>query len=481
MVLEENRGARGGVGMMDTKLLLQKIAALRTRLDEDAARAATTQSGESALEKKVQQGATHNRLIESALRIAAVPEATPTAGPARLSGRGARLLRKGREALQALRAIADDTHFGSDEDDMLQCLHRNAVAMIEIILRTIQSFPPSMSAQLRLCDGLEVVLTDAEARIAHLEAGLSERRRAADDIDGLADYLRALAATQSVGMAPLQQMAERILGEARANAPLRFLSAAPTDPARFAAAHGLTVAQVVARVIRDDAEWQPQAPLAVMAALVHDVGMVRVPADLLLTDGPLDSEERRLVEKHTIVAESILEKLWPGGGWPVEAACTHHERNDGTGYPLGHTGIRLSPFAKLLAVCDVYAALCVSRPHRDAFDTRTALTETLLLAERDCLDKACAERLLRLSFYPVGSAVELSDGSLGVVAAAHTSERGLTQPDRPVVFVILDAEGRRQSSPAVLDLLDHRDRSIIRGLSPSERQAKLGPHYPAML
>src|SRR6185503_3630834 len=114
------------------------------------------------------------------------------------------------------------------------------------------------------------------------------------------------------------------------------LVASPADPSRFAAGHGLTVSQVLARLIVNDAEWQPQAQLAVMAALVHDVGMTRVPAEVLLTEGPLDNDERRLIEKHVTIAEAMLLPLWPGGGWPIEAATCHHERQDGTGYPLGH-------------------------------------------------------------------------------------------------------------------------------------------------
>jgi HD-GYP domain-containing protein (c-di-GMP phosphodiesterase class II) len=214
-----------------------------------------------------------------------------------------------------------------------------------------------------------------------------------------------------------------------------------------------------------------------MAALVHDVGMVRVPAEVLLTPGPLGPDERRLVEKHTAIAEAMLIKLWPGGGWTIEAAAQHHERSDGTGYPLGRRDLQLSSFAKLLAVCDVYAALCSPRPHRAALDTRSALTETLLLAERDCLDKASAERLLLLSFYPVGSLVELNDGALAVVVATHPGQRGMTQPSKPIVSLISDPQGQPLSWPGVVDLLENPQRSIVRALTAAERHAALGKQF----
>src|SRR5262245_19166604 len=178
--------------MMDTKLLLQKIAALRMRLDADAAQASTVALHDPthAVEQKVQQGAVHNRLIESALKSAETPEAAPAQTPLRLSARGARLLRKGREALHSLRGVADDPMF---QGDSLEQMHREGVAMTEVVLRTVQAFPGSMSEQLRLCDGLEVILGEVSERIAQLDAGLRERRHVETRIDELAEILRWLA------------------------------------------------------------------------------------------------------------------------------------------------------------------------------------------------------------------------------------------------------------------------------------------------
>lgn len=462
--------------MTDTKLLLQKIAALRSRLDAEAT---ATGDPAGAIEEKVRRGAVHNALIEHSLRVAEMADPkSPTSPVLRLTARGARVLRKGRDLLHALRALADDAEFQrAEESDAVARLHHEAMAMIEVLLRTVQAFPPAVSVQLRMCDGLEVVLGEVEKRIAVLHRRLAHRKQESARIDDLANYLRALATDQPVGLTPLLTLAGAIFDEAKAGQPLRFLYASPAEPARFAAAHSLTVAQILARLLLNDAEWTPQLQLALMATLVHDVGMVRVPAEVLLTPGALGPDERRLVEKHTAIAEAMLIKLWPGGGWPIEAAAHHHERSDGTGYPLGRRELQLSSFAKLLAVCDVYAALCAPRPHRPALDTRSALTETLLLAERDCLDKASAERLLLLSFYPVGSLVELSDGALAVVVATHPGQRGMTQPSKPIVSLISDAQGQPLSWPSVVDLLENTQRSIVRSLTAAERHGTLGKQF----
>jgi HD-GYP domain-containing protein (c-di-GMP phosphodiesterase class II) len=474
------RPARRGLDFMsDTKLLLQRIAALRDRLSADAKSAHATPDPLRAVADMVERGSAQHEMIESALKMAEPSAPATETASMRLTGRGARLLRKGRELLHALRQIADDAEYQAlAPEDVLTEIHHEATAMLELLLRTAQGFSPTVSVQLRMCDGLEVVLAEIEERIATLSSLLTQRKQTTARINGLADYLRALVVKQPVSLAPLQAMAEAILADAKAEAPLRFLHASPAEPARFTAAHSLNVAHVVARVLHGDPEWRPQAQLAVMAALVHDIGMLRVPAEILLSERPLEGDQRRLIEKHTIIAEEILEQLWPGGGWPTEAARDHHERNDGTGYPLGRHDLQLSAYVKLLAVCDVYAALCAPRPHRPAFDTRTALTETLMLAERGFLDGPSAERLLTLSFYPVGSAVELNDGAIGLVIATHPGSRGLTNPARPIVHIAADAQGKPPEWPMVVDLLETTDRRILRGLNADEKRTMLGKRLP---
>jgi HD-GYP domain-containing protein (c-di-GMP phosphodiesterase class II) len=114
-------------------------------------------------------------------------------------------------------------------------------------------------------------------------------------------------------------------------------------------------------------------------------------------------------------------RLQPNAVWLAQAIAEHHERLDGTGYPAGLRGAQLTSLSRLLAVCDVYAASCTARAHRTANNTRTALTDVLLTAGNGLLDREGAERLLELSFYPVGAAVEMADGSLGLVTATPTN------------------------------------------------------------
>ncbi len=95
------------------------------------------------------------------------------------------------------------------------------------------------------------------------------------------------------------------------------------------------------------------------------------------------------------------------------------------------------------------------------------------------LDRDYAERLLNLSFYPVGSAVEMADGSLALVAAAPSaSADDLNAPARPVVAVLTDPHGESLPGPRHFDLTRREDQSIVRTLPAGERRELLAARFP---
>jgi HD-GYP domain-containing protein (c-di-GMP phosphodiesterase class II) len=490
--------------MSDTQVLLGKIRALRQRLEQaqglageaGAAAAQLAAQGEGAaprlrlLTERVAAGLEHQALLDGTIRQladASAPAEPPRVLPVQLTARARRVLERGRDLLVQLRALADD--FADDEPadeapaarpapDPLAVFYRETLAMTETTLRTVQAFPDAPSTQLRLCEGLEAVQGVVAQRLAVLNEAVGRRRREAARVDTLAGLLLALNAEEALDVKPYVALAEALLDEAGQGAPLRFLYEGPERPARFVACHSLSVAQVVARVVRGDPEWRGRALEPVLAALVHDAGMLGVPADVLAYPGPLDDGQRRRVEGHVGAGAALAARLLPDGPWLADAVAGHHERLDGTGYPGGLRELQLAPLPRLLAVCDVYAALCAPRPHRQARETRTALTDTLLLAEQGALDRNHAERLLQLSFYPVGSVVELADGAVGLVVATPSPRRDLDAPARPVVALLADTQGHPLPRPHHVDLAQSDSRSIVRALSKAERRDLLGRRYP---
>ncbi len=491
--------------MSDTQLLLNKIAALRQQLEQvqglvsDAGSAAASKENPDEksrlrkLQSQVAAGSHHTSLLDSALRQLKPTVPTDlTILPKQLTARARRILERGRGLLEQLRALVgqldSEPAFGSEAPqlpssaaDPLALRYRETAAMAETALRMIQAFPDAPSAQFRLCEGLEAILGVVAERLATLTAAVRQRRQEACQLDTLAELLTCLHATKPVDIQAFVTLAEPLLADAQQAAPVRFLSAGPDQPARFIASHSLTVAQVVARVARHDPDLRGQQLEAVLAALVHDAGMLCVPAEILVQAGPLDDSQKRAVEAHTRLGAEMMARLLPTDAWLAEAAGSHHERLDGTGYPGGLREAQLTSLTRLLAVCDVYAALCAPRPYRPALDTRTALADTLLLAEQGGLDRYHAERLLQLSFYPVGSVVELADGALGVVVATHMSRRDVNTPARPVLALLSDGQGRPFPAPQHVDLALCESRSIVRVLPRSERLQLLGRRYPELV
>jgi HD-GYP domain-containing protein (c-di-GMP phosphodiesterase class II) len=486
--------------MSETQTLLHKITALRQRLEQaqglarEASQALAQLSdgdGEPSerlrtAERQVRADSAHDLELDAVVRpVTKVGSDEPRSLPRQLTGRARAVLERGRQLLARLRELGDAFLPGEEPSvrpgDSLATLYRQTAILATTALRMVAYLPDTTSGQLAQCEGLEALLDDVTLRLHTLGQCLAERRSEHQRIDRLAACLRQIEAGQVKEILPLVELAEELLADAEDGAALRFLHADLTQRDRAVACHGLTVAQVVARLARSLPEFRGRQVEPVVAALVHDIGMLRVPTEILSLAGPLTDEQRRTVESHCRTGADLVTPLQVDANWLSQAVLSHHERLDGTGYPDGLREAQLPGPARLLAVCDTYVALCNPRPHRPARETRTALTETLLLAEQGKLDRGFAEALLQLSFYPVGSVVEMADGSVARVVAspAAVSRRESFNPARPVVALLLDGDGQPYTAPHHLDLSQCDGRSIVRSLSPSERLEKLGQLYPA--
>jgi HD-GYP domain-containing protein (c-di-GMP phosphodiesterase class II) len=113
-----------------------------------------------------------------------------------------------------------------------------------------------------------------------------------------------------------------------------------------------------------------------IAASMHDIGKISVPAEILSKPGALSAHELNLVRSHPEVGYNILKPVeFP---WPIEMiVLQHHEKMNGSGYPNGILGKDILPEARILAVADVVEAMSSHRPYRAALGTDLALEEIL--------------------------------------------------------------------------------------------------------
>ncbi len=144
------------------------------------------------------------------------------------------------------------------------------------------------------------------------------------------------------------------------------------DP--YTAGHQRRVAGL-ARAIAEEMGYDPERVRQVeLAALVHDIGKIEIPAEILAKPRKLNPIEYQLVQTHPAAASRILESV--PLAWPLaEIVLQHHERMDGTGYPQGLTGEEILPEARVIAVADTVEAMSSHRPYRPALGLEAALEE----------------------------------------------------------------------------------------------------------
>lgn len=150
-----------------------------------------------------------------------------------------------------------------------------------------------------------------------------------------------------------------------------------SDPAT--SEHGRDVAQLVPRVGRLLGIEGEELEALELAARFHDVGKVAVPVEVLAKPGPLDEDERRVMDRHVEWGAELLRHL-PGCAPIARVVRHHHERYDGRGYPDGLCGDEIPLASRVIAACDAYGAMVSDRPYRRALAAGEATAELVRCA-----------------------------------------------------------------------------------------------------
>ena len=478
----------GVARMSDTHSLLSRISSFRERLAQmpllrESSHQLSTESApdfSTALLQMNPQAQKQNLQLE-----------VPSSGanlPPHLTHRVRKLLHDARELLMAERTITDDLFFArlASNPDTATCgeplvaFHKHTIAATDSALRLTQSFPASAEHQSRMCEGLETILLSIRERLTITYQLLENRRKVWGRIERLTRLLCDLHSRRLVAFSSFTEIADEIITEARQGIPLVFHEAGAQSVARCVAAHSLTVAEVVARIVEHDFEWRSNPIVPVSAALIMDVGMLGVPGEIYHSEAEFRPQDWSEVEPHALAGAELLRSVMPEIGPIADAVAAHHERLDGTGYPRGLTADRLAPLTRLLAVADVYAASASDRPHRIAREPRSAMTEVLLMAEQGRLDHDFAEMLTHLTLYPIGTIVELNDGRIAVVVSVHANRTGIKATSRPVISVLTDTLGQILPRAEVVDLSSSEIGGIARALPRAERRRLFAESHPEL-
>ncbi|MFH0882225.1 MAG: HD-GYP domain-containing protein [bacterium] len=172
-------------------------------------------------------------------------------------------------------------------------------------------------------------------------------------------------------------------------------------------------------------------------ALMHDIGKMKLPHDVLRKEGRLDREERLMVERHPAWGFQLLSEKSCGTPHEWAVARQHHETLDGRGYPDGRMDSDMHPWAKIVAVADIWDALRSNRPYKKGWPADKVLS--LLNSEemKTKLDLRSLEVFNQIAVpYPLGTQVRLTNNEVAVVI-----EQNFSTPLLPTVRIIKDASG----------------------------------------
>lgn len=184
-----------------------------------------------------------------------------------------------------------------------------------------------------------------------------------------------------------------------------------------------------------------------MGTLLHDVGKLKIPTEILKKPARLTDVEYEQVKLHAQFGYEILKRATDLNSESILVALQHHERVNGTGYPNQLGQNQIHKFGKISAVADVYEALTASRVYRDGYLPHHAL-EFVMGAGGQHFDNEVIQAFVNaINVYPIGMTLQLSNGLRGVVM--RSSRR---QSHRPIVRVIEDVEGNKVPEPWEIDL-----------------------------
>ena len=195
------------------------------------------------------------------------------------------------------------------------------------------------------------------------------------------------------------------------------------------------------------------------SCMLHEIGMLRLPPQLYLSNKQLSPAEREQISKHPLIGFDIVKKLQ----FPVPVQfgiLEHHERENGTGYPRGITGDKISLYAKIIAVVCSFESIIAPRQYKTERSTFTAMVEMLKNENRQYDETVIKALLYSISLFPIGTYVYLSNGETAQVIDVNPDN-----PKNPIVQLLKekDADG----SPKTLQT-DDNDIKIMRPIDKQE-------------
>ncbi len=202
-----------------------------------------------------------------------------------------------------------------------------------------------------------------------------------------------------------------------------------------------------------------------VAALLHDIGMTKIPEALLGKKENLSLNELQIIHSHPKYTYKLITKSLKYQEEIGRIALHHHERWDGKGYPDRLSGKEIPISSRIISVADAYGAMLKDRPYRGSMIGYQAMREILNDNSRRFDSDILKVFIKSMGIYPLGSLVILNDSSIARVHLVHNET-----PLRPSVQILMTPAGRilKGNSEKFVDLLTEKNLFIVRAISKEE-------------
>lgn len=289
-----------------------------------------------------------------------------------------------------------------------------------------------------------------------LHETISEQTRQ-QAINHLRDVTKRINDNKVLRVASLKKVVSNIIDEITENKDMMLSLANISSHDNYTFNHSVNVtviALMIGMCLHYSREKLEKLGLGV---LLHDIGKINVPLEILNKPGKLTEEEFHVIKQHAWQGFEMLRGNSEICITSAHVAFQHHERYDGSGYPRGLKGNKIIEFARIAAIADVYDAMSSDRCYRQRLSPDEVYRFLQQGAGSD-FDARMLDRFIqKIALYPQGMKVRLNNGFMGIVIKQNSMA-----PERPLVRLFYRPDGSEMLKPTDVNLLFEENLSIVK-------------------